>query len=263
MPAFPNVEPEVDFPALATMLFYDGPPFATGLPHYGHLGSRPSPSRTSCRATGRCAGTGSSGASAGTPTACPSSMEMEQASSASRAATSVRAYGVDRFNEACRATCCATPPSGRRSSRAWAAGSTSANDYKTMDAAFMESVWWVFKQLWDKGLVYEDRRVMPFSWRLSTSLSNFEANSTTATCRTRRSPCACELLDGRTRHLPAHRGPPPPGRCPRTSASRCTAPSSTTSSPARKPVTGRRYVVAALARLEAVHGKKGHGALAA
>ena len=40
----------------------------------------------------------------------------------------------------------------------------------------MESVWWVFKQLWDKGLVYQDFRVMPFSWRLSTALSNFEAN---------------------------------------------------------------------------------------
>ena len=50
------------------------------------------------------------------------------------------------------------------------------NDYKTMDPSFMETVWWVFKQLWDKDLVYQDFRVMPFSWRLSTSLSNFEAN---------------------------------------------------------------------------------------
>jgi isoleucyl-tRNA synthetase len=50
------------------------------------------------------------------------------------------------------------------------------NDYKTMDASFMESVWWVFSQLWEKGLIYQDFRVMPFSWRLSTALSNFEAN---------------------------------------------------------------------------------------
>ena len=50
------------------------------------------------------------------------------------------------------------------------------NDYKTMDIDFMESVWWVFKRLWDKGLIYEGVKVVPFSWRVSTPLSNFEAN---------------------------------------------------------------------------------------
>ena len=47
------------------------------------------------------------------------------------------------------------------------------NDYKTMDRDFMESVWWVFKQLWDKGLIYEGLKVVPYSWRISTPLSNF------------------------------------------------------------------------------------------
>ena len=50
------------------------------------------------------------------------------------------------------------------------------NDYKTMDLTFMESVWWVFDQLWKKGLIYEGVKVMPYSWRVSTPLSNFEAN---------------------------------------------------------------------------------------
>merc|ERR1712157_96019 len=49
------------------------------------------------------------------------------------------------------------------------------NDYKTMDPTFMESVWWVFKQLFDKGLVYQGFKVMPFSTACSTPLSNFEA----------------------------------------------------------------------------------------
>jgi isoleucyl-tRNA synthetase len=49
------------------------------------------------------------------------------------------------------------------------------NDYKTMDPGFMESVWWVFKQLWDKGLIYQGVKVVPFSTALGTVLSNFEA----------------------------------------------------------------------------------------
>ena len=48
------------------------------------------------------------------------------------------------------------------------------NDYKTMDKSFMESVMWAFKQLYDKGLVYEAMRVMPYSWAAETPLSNFE-----------------------------------------------------------------------------------------
>ena len=51
------------------------------------------------------------------------------------------------------------------------------NDYKTMDVDFMESVWWVFKSLWDKGLIYHGNRVVPYSTALGTPLANFEANS--------------------------------------------------------------------------------------
>ena len=48
------------------------------------------------------------------------------------------------------------------------------NDYKTMDLSYMESVMWAFKQLWDKGLIYEGFKVMPYSWAAETPLSNFE-----------------------------------------------------------------------------------------
>jgi isoleucine--tRNA ligase len=50
------------------------------------------------------------------------------------------------------------------------------NDYKTMDTSFMESVWWVFKTIYDKGLVYQGHRVVPYSVGMSTPLSNFEVN---------------------------------------------------------------------------------------
>jgi isoleucyl-tRNA synthetase len=51
------------------------------------------------------------------------------------------------------------------------------NDYKTMDPTFMESVWWVFKQLWDKGRIYRAHRIVPYSYKLSTPLSNLEASA--------------------------------------------------------------------------------------
>ena len=51
------------------------------------------------------------------------------------------------------------------------------NDYKTMDPSFMETIWWVFRQLWDQGRIYRSHRIMPYSWKLTTPLSNFEAGS--------------------------------------------------------------------------------------
>ena len=51
------------------------------------------------------------------------------------------------------------------------------NDYKTMEPWYMESVWWVFKEIWDKGLVYQSYKVMPYSTACCTPLSNFEGKS--------------------------------------------------------------------------------------
>jgi isoleucyl-tRNA synthetase len=198
MPAFPFVEAEVDFAALehtvlalwqrtdafarsvtqrpesAAYVFYDGPPFATGLPHYGHLVASTLkdivPRYWAMRGmrVERRFGWDTHG--------LPIENQMERELGLS-GPTSVREFGVDKFNEACRANVLKYTAEWEKVVTRLGRWVDFENDYKTMDAAFMESVWWVFKQLWDKGLVYKDRRVMPFSWKLSTSLSNFEANS--------------------------------------------------------------------------------------
>lgn len=154
-------------------VFYDGPPFATGLPHYGHLVASTLkdivPRYWTMRGhrVERRFGWDTHG--------LPIEMEMEKALGLS-GPTSVKEFGVAEFNEACRANVLRYTAEWERVVTRMGRWVDFENDYKTMDASFMESVWWVFGQLWEKGLIYQDFRVMPFSWRLSTSLSNFEAN---------------------------------------------------------------------------------------
>lgn len=197
MPAFPPVSAQTSFPAIEeTMLalwkahrvfersveqrpadgryvFYDGPPFATGLPHYGHLVASTLkdivPRYWAMRGhrVERRFGWDTHG--------LPIEMEMEKELGLS-GPTSIKAYGVAEFNEACRANVLRYTQEWERTVTRLGRWVDFENDYKTMDLSFMESVWWVFKRLWDEGLVYQAFRVMPFSWRLSTSLSNFEAN---------------------------------------------------------------------------------------
>ena len=87
----------------------------------------------------------------------------------------VLAMGIDKYNETCRGIV-------TRYTKEWESTVTRLgrwidfeNDYKTMDPNFMESVWWVFKQLFEKNLVYQGYKVMPFSTACGTPLSNFEA----------------------------------------------------------------------------------------
>ena len=197
MAAFPPVSSQVSFPALelemlalwkthrvfersveqrptdSRYVFYDGPPFATGLPHYGHLVASTLkdivPRYWTMRGhrVERRFGWDTHG--------LPVEMEMEKELGLS-GPSSVRDYGVAKFNEACRANVLRYTQEWERTVTRLGRWVDFENDYKTMDLTFMESVWWVFRQLWDAGLVYEDFRVMPYSWRLSTSLSNFEAN---------------------------------------------------------------------------------------
>ena len=153
--------------------FYDGPPFATGLPHYGHLVASTLkdivPRYWTMRGhrVERRFGWDTHG--------LPIEMLVEKKLGLS-GPSSIKEYGVSEFNEACRANVLTYTQEWRRVITRLGRWVDFDNDYKTMDASFMESVWWVFRQLWDKELVYRDFRVMPFSWRLSTSLSNFEAN---------------------------------------------------------------------------------------
>jgi isoleucyl-tRNA synthetase len=154
--------------------FYDGPPFATGLPHYGHLIASTQKDIIPRYQTMRghyverrfgwdCHG-------------LPVEMEMEKTMNLSSKKEIVDKIGIAEFNEACRSIVLRYTEEWRKTINRMGRWVDMDDNYKTMDLSFMESVWWVFKQLWDKGLVYEGKKVIPFSYRLGTPLSNFEAN---------------------------------------------------------------------------------------
>jgi len=157
-----------------TYVFYDGPPFATGLPHYGHFVAStlkdvvPRYFTMRGKHIERRFGWDTHG--------LPIEMETEKALGLS-GPTEIRNFGIDKFNEACRSGVLRYTKDWRQIIKRLGRWVDFDNDYKTMDPGFMESVWWVFGELWKKGLIYKDFRVMPYSWRLSTPLSNFEANS--------------------------------------------------------------------------------------
>ena len=154
-------------------IFYDGPPFATGLPHYGHLlaGTIKDviPRYKTMRnfRVERRFGWDTHG--------LPVEYEVEQDLKLN-GAEEIREFGVGKFNEACRSIVLRYTAEWEETVDRMARWVDFENDYKTMDRDFMESVWWVFKQLWDTGLIYEGVKVVPYSWRVATPLSNFEAN---------------------------------------------------------------------------------------
>ncbi|MGB1700198.1 MAG: class I tRNA ligase family protein, partial [Nannocystaceae bacterium] len=154
-----------------TFVFYDGPPFATGLPHYGHLlaGTIKDivPRFWSMRGyhVERRFGWDCHG--------LPIESLVEQELGV-HGRVEIEALGVPKFNEACRAGVLRFTAEWERVVKRMGRWVDFDNDYKTMDRSFMESVWWVFRQLWDKGLIYEGYRVQPVSPALGTPLSNFE-----------------------------------------------------------------------------------------
>ncbi len=156
-----------------TYIFYDGPPFATGLPHYGHFVASTIKDTVARYWTmrGKCVERRFGWDTHGLPI----EMETEKTLGLS-GPTEIREYGIDKFNEACRSSVLRYTKEWEQIIKRLGRWVDFKNDYKTMDLDYMESVWWVFGQLWKKNLVYQDFRVMPFSWRLSTPLSNFEAN---------------------------------------------------------------------------------------
>ncbi len=155
-------------------VFYDGPPFATGTPHYGHLlaGTIKDivPRYWNMRGhhVERRFGWDCHG--------LPIEALAQEALGLSGTAQ-IMEKGVDVFNETCRSMVQTYVAEWRKTITRMGRWVDFDNDYKTMDPDFMESVWWVFKQLWDQGRVYKSYRIMPYSWRLTTPLSNFEANS--------------------------------------------------------------------------------------
>ena len=156
----------------APYIFYDGPPFATGLPHHGNLvGSvlkdivprywTMKGYRVERRFGWDCHG-------------LPIEQEIDRTLGMSAAET-VAKIGVAGYNAECRAIVERYVAEWRKTITRLGRWVDFDNDYKTMDAWYMESVWWVVKQLWDKGLIYKGFKVMPVSTALETVLANFEA----------------------------------------------------------------------------------------
>jgi isoleucyl-tRNA synthetase len=152
-------------------VFFDGPPFANGLPHYGHLLTgfvkdafaryhTMLGKKVERRFGWDCHG-------------LPAEMESEKELNIS-GRNAIKTYGIDKFNQHCK-------ESVMRYTQQWvdyvnrqARWVDFQRGYKTMDVDYIESVMWAFKTLYNKGLLYEDYRVMPYSWKCESTLSNFE-----------------------------------------------------------------------------------------
>lgn len=152
--------------------FYDGPPFATGLPHYGHLlaGTIKDVVTRFAHQTGHhverrfgwdCHG-------------LPVEYEIDQTLNI-RGPEDVAKMGIEAYNAECRKIVMRYSTEWERIVKRMGRWIDFKNDYKTMYPQFMESVWWVFQQLFQKDLVYKGFKVMPYSTACATPLSNFES----------------------------------------------------------------------------------------
>ncbi len=154
--------------------FYDGPPFATGTPHYGHLlagtikDAIPRYFTMQWRYVERRFGWDCHG--------LPIENKVEEKMGISGKKDIEEKIGVHEFNEECRRNVFWYVDEWRNTVERMARWVDMDHDYKTMDSDFMESVWWVFKTIYNKGYVYESYRVVPYCIRCSTPLSNFEVN---------------------------------------------------------------------------------------
>ncbi len=196
-PSFRPVSPQVNFPELEQHVltywdksqsfrasiqsrpedkpysFYDGPPFATGLPHYGHLLAGTIKDivprywtmqgyRVERQFGWDCHGV-------------PVEFEINKSLDL-HSRKDILNYGVKNYNQACRSIVDRYSQEWKKTVRRMGRWVDMDRPYYTMDLSFMESVWGVFQSLYDKGLIYEGLKVVPYSTGISTVLSNFEAN---------------------------------------------------------------------------------------
>ena len=194
---YKTVDPRVNFPAMEESIlkfwedekifeksletrkdnedfvFYDGPPFATGLPHYGHILAGtikdviPRYQTMKGKHVSRRFGWDCHG--------LPVEYEMEKQLGIS-GKTEIEEYGVANFNEMCRSIVLRYTNEWRNIITRTGRWVDFDHDYKTMEADYMESIWWVVKRLWEKKLVYEGHYILPYCPRCSTVLSNHELN---------------------------------------------------------------------------------------
>ncbi len=152
-------------------VFYDGPPFATGLPHHGHILASTAKDVVGRYKTMRgyrvlrrwgwdCHGL-----------PIENLIEKELGISGKK---EIEEYGIDKFCNACEASVLKYDKEWEKVVERIGRFVDFTNNYKTMDHDFMESVWWGFKQLWGKNLVYQDTRISLYCPRCETPLSNFE-----------------------------------------------------------------------------------------
>ena len=158
---------------LKTYSFYDGPPFATGLPHYGHLLAGvlkdvvPRYWTMKGYTVPRRFGWDCHG--------LPVEYEINKAHGIN-SRKDVFKFGVANYNNACRSIVQKYSTEWKTTVRRVGRWVDMEKPYFTMDVEFMQSVWWVFQELFKQGLIYEGYKVVPYSVGISTSLSNFEAN---------------------------------------------------------------------------------------
>jgi isoleucyl-tRNA synthetase len=192
---YPEVDPQPSFPKIETdvlvswaqrdtfaesirrradaeeYVFYDGPPFANGLPHYGHLltgfvkDTVPRYQTMRGKRVERRFGWDCHG--------LPAEVVVEKELGIS-GHPQITKFGIDKFNEACRTSVLRFTDEWQRYVTRQARWVDFDNDYKTLDLPYMESVMWAFKTLWDKGLIYEGFKVLAYCWRCETPLSNTE-----------------------------------------------------------------------------------------
>eukprot|EP00826_Nyctotherus_ovalis_P011003 TRINITY_DN12873_c0_g1_i2.p1 TRINITY_DN12873_c0_g1~~TRINITY_DN12873_c0_g1_i2.p1 ORF type:complete len:1211 (-),score=322.55 TRINITY_DN12873_c0_g1_i2:192-3824(-) len=160
--------------SLPPYVFYDGPPFATGTPHYGNLlaGTVKDICTRYAVQSGRyverrfgwdCHG-------------LPVEHEMDKRLSLNSAQEHLD-FGIAKYNAECRKIVALYAQQWKQVVERFGRWVDFDGAYRTMDLNYMESVWWVFKELYNKELIYRSSRVMPFSTACNTVLSNFEANS--------------------------------------------------------------------------------------
>lgn len=153
--------------------FYDGPPFATGLPHYGHILAGTIKDtvlryayqkgyQVERRFGWDCHG-------------LPVEYEIDKKLGITTK-DDVLKMGIAAYNEECRSIVTRYTKEWEVTTKRFGRWIDFANDYKTMYPSFMESVWWVFQQLYNSGYVYKGYKVMAYSCACTTPLSNFEAN---------------------------------------------------------------------------------------
>ena len=159
-------------PADHAYVFYDGPPFATGLPHYGHILAStikdviPRYKTMQGYRVERVWGWDCHG--------LPIENMIEGELQLKGGKKGIEALGIGTFNQACRAAILRFDKEWEVIVRRIGRWVDFKNSYKTMDAMYMESVWWGFSELYKKGMIYQGRKVVLYCPRCATPLSNFE-----------------------------------------------------------------------------------------